>query len=136
MPNILETCQVTLFADDTVLYCSSKCSDVLQQKLNADLSRVCNWLKVNHLTINIKKSKFMLIGSSKRLATLSSSLTVSIGNVPLEEVQTYKYLGMMINNNLSSHEYIDYIKSKFNKKLGLLRCIKNYLPIHNRLLFF
>ena len=74
--------------------------------------------------------------SSKRLATLSSSLTVSIGNVPLEEVQTYKYLGVMINNNLSSHEHIDYIKSKFNKTLGLLRCIKNYLPIHNRLLFF
>ena len=63
MPNILETCQVTLFANNTVLYCSSKCSDILQQKLNSDLSRVCNWLKVNHLTINIEKSKFMLIGS-------------------------------------------------------------------------
>ena len=62
MPYILETWKVILFADDTVLYCSSKCSDVLQQKLNSDLSRVCNWLKVNHLTINIKKSKFMLIG--------------------------------------------------------------------------
>ena len=65
MPNVLVTWQDTLFADDAVLYCSSKCYDVLQQKLNPDLYRVCNWLKVNHLTINIKKSKFMLIGSRK-----------------------------------------------------------------------
>ena len=41
----------------------------------------------------------------------------------------------MISNNLSWYEHIDYIKSKFNKKLGLLRRIKNYLPIHNRLFF-
>ena len=31
----------------TVLYCSFKCSDVLEQKLNSDLSRVCNWLNPN-----------------------------------------------------------------------------------------
>ena len=41
----------------------------------------------------------------------------------------------MINNILSWHEHIDYIKFKINKKLGLLRRIKNYLPIHNRLFF-
>ena len=136
MPNILETWQVTLFADDTVLYCSYKCSDVLQQKLNSDLSRVCNWLKVNHLIINIKKPKFILIGSSKRLARLSSSLTVPIGNVPLQEVQTYRYLGVMINNKLAWHGPINYIKSKINEKPGILMRIKDYLHIHSRLLYF
>ena len=91
-PNVLESCQVTLFADDTVIYCSYKSPEDLQQKINSDLARVCDWLKMNHLSINIKKSKFMLIGSGPHLARLSSSLVVSIEDVPLEEVQSYKYL--------------------------------------------
>jgi hypothetical protein len=101
IPNILETCQVTLFADDTVLYCSSKCSAALQQKLNSEL----------HQHQNVQIHAYW---QSKRLARLSSSLVVSIGNVPLEEVQSYKYLGVMINNNLTWHEHIDHIKSEVN----------------------
>ena len=87
-----------MFADDTVLYCSYKSPEELQQKMNTDLERVCDWLKMNHLTINIKKSKFMLIGNSQRLARLSSSLVVTVGDMHLEEVQSYKYLGIIINN--------------------------------------
>ena len=56
LPNVLEYCQVTLFADDTVLYCSYKYPEDLQQKMNTDLGRVCDWLKMNHLTININLS--------------------------------------------------------------------------------
>ena len=136
LPNVLESCHVTLFADDTVLYCSSKCPKLLQQKLNSDLTRVCDWLKTNHLTINIKKSKFMLIGSGPRLSRLSTSLVTSVGDAPLEEVESYKYLGVMISNNLTWHDHIEFIKSKINKKLGLLKRIKNYLPLHSRILFY
>jgi hypothetical protein len=50
-----------------------------------------------------------------RLARLSSLLVVSIGDVPLEEVQSYKYLGVMINNNLTWHDHNEFIKSKINK---------------------
>ncbi len=104
--------------------------------MNTNLARVCDWLKMNHLTINIKKSKFTLIGSGPCLARLSSSLVVSIGDVPLEEVGSYKYLGVMINNNLTLHDHIEFVKSKINKKLGLLKRIKNYLLLHSRILFY
>ena len=52
------------------------------------------------------------------------------------EVQSYKYLGVVINKNLTWHDHIDYIKAKINKKLGLLGRIKNYLPLKCRLLFY
>ena len=136
IPSIFETCQITLFADDTVVYCSSNCPDVLQQRLNSDLSRVCDWLKENHHIINVKKYKFMLTERSERLASLSSTLHVNIGNVLLDGVQSYKYLGLMINSNLTWHDHIDYIKNEIYKNLRLLRRIKKYLPIHSRLLFY
>ena len=42
----------------------------------------------------------------------------------------------MINNNLTWHDHIQFIKSKINKKLGLLKRIKNYLALHSRILFY
>ena len=71
---------------DTVLYFSSKSSNVLQEKFNCDLENVCKWLKTNHLTTNIKKSKFMIIGSTQSLAKLSSTLVFSIEDVSLTTV--------------------------------------------------
>ena len=78
----------------------------------------------------------MIIGSTQSLAKLSSTLVFSIEDVSLEEVhaQSYKYLGVL--SIRTSHGHIDYIKSNENKKLELLKHIKNYLPIYCRLLFF
>ena len=41
LPDVLQFCQVTLYADDTVLYLASKSAADLQSKINADLGRMC-----------------------------------------------------------------------------------------------
>ena len=41
LPDVLQFCQVTLYADDTVLYLASKFAADLQRKINADLGRMC-----------------------------------------------------------------------------------------------
>lgn len=51
LPDILDHCRVTLYADDTVLYFTSKSVT----KVDSDLSRVCSWFRANRLTLNIKK---------------------------------------------------------------------------------
>ena len=72
----LKHTSVTLFADDTALYCSVKSSTDSQQILNEDLASVAEWLNDHKLTLNLAKSKFMIIGSSQRLKVLAmSSLT-------------------------------------------------------------
>ena len=64
LPDVLRFCHVTLYADDIILYLASKSTADLQSKINADLRRICKWLQANQLTLNIKKSKYLLIGSS------------------------------------------------------------------------
>ena len=66
LPTCLKHTSVTLFADDTALYCSAKSSTDLQQMLNEDLASVAEWLNDHKLTLNVAKSKFMIIGSSQR----------------------------------------------------------------------
>ena len=58
---VLQFCHVTLYADDTFLYLVSKSTEDLQSKINADLRRICKWLRANQLTLNVKKSNFYLL---------------------------------------------------------------------------
>ena len=85
LPDVLDHCSVTLYADDTVLYLASKSITKVESKINSDLSRVCSWMRANQLTLNIKKSKSMLIGSIARLSKVHS-IVISTDSKPLEEV--------------------------------------------------
>ena len=135
LPDVLQSCQVTLYADDTVLYLASKSTVDLQSKINDDLKRICRWLRANQLTLNVQKSKFLLIGSSSRLNKVESIL-ISADDTPLDNVDSFTYLGIVINNHFSWTDHIDYIRSKVSRKLGLLRRIKSCLPLNARIMFF
>ena len=58
LPDVLQFCQVTLYADDAVLYLASKSAADLQHKINADLGHICKWFRANQFTLNVKKSIF------------------------------------------------------------------------------
>ena len=58
--------------------------------MNSDLEKLNNWLKLNHLTLSISKSKFMIIGSSQRLNKIDS-ISFKVNNMDLDEVLRYCY---------------------------------------------
>ena len=57
LKNCMEECELLMYADDTVIYTSSKHHADLQEKLTRDFKNVADWLKKNNLIINIKKGK-------------------------------------------------------------------------------
>ena len=120
-----------LFADDTALYCSEKSSTELQQMLKEDLASVAEWLNEHNLTLNEAKSKFLIIGSSQRLKSLEKTSLQICGEF-LDKADCYKYLGVIINETLTWSDYVDYISTKVNQRLGILRRIKHLLPIQTR----
>ena len=92
LPAVIEHSEVSLYADDTILYCFSKESHQLESKLNEDLYNVALWVKANKLTLNLSKTKSMLIGSNRKLAYVSS-LSLSIFDCDLDSVNKFKYIG-------------------------------------------
>ena len=54
-----------LFADDTVLTATNTTINTLTSATNIELEKIDNWMKLNKLTINYKKSQFMLISKKK-----------------------------------------------------------------------
>ena len=121
--------------NDTILYFASKSISEIESNLNSDLNRVTTWMKANQLTLNVKKSKFMLIGSNAHLSKVDS-IVISSDGTPLEEVQSFLYLGIVVNKNLTWEDHLKRLRCKINKKLGLLRRIKSCLPISARVSFF
>lgn len=74
---------VNLFADDTLLSISSKSPSDAYLKMNSDLTKLSKWLKQNKLKLNIKKTKYMLIGGRKNLG---EGYTVNIDGEVIEKV--------------------------------------------------
>ena len=108
---------IKLFADDTFLCAQNKEANLLEEEVNLELRNVNQWLKANKLTLNIDKSKF-IIGSNKKLKSYSPS--IKINGKSMKECDHYKYLGVIIDKNLSWKKHIEYISKKISKACGSL----------------
>ena len=124
----LQHSKMTMFADDMAFYCHENSPTNLQSKLNADLAASTSWLHDNKLlTLNVTKSKFMVIGGRNKLSQFNDIALVA-NNHQLENVTKFKYLGVIINQHLTWHDHIEQLQSKIAKRLGVLKRIKHLLP--------
>jgi len=121
LPDYLDHCDVTLYADDTVLFISDESLHNIKSWMNSYLEKLNNWLKLNHLTLSLSKSKFMIIGSSQRLNKIDS-ISFKVDNMDLDEVSSFKLSS--VNNRLTWQDHVDQMFSNVNKKLGLLKRIR------------
>ena len=95
----LQHSKMTMFADDMAFYCHESSPTNLQSKLNADLATITSWLHDNKLTLNVTKSKFMVVGGRNEL-TQFSDIALVANNDQLENVTKFRYLGVIINQHL------------------------------------
>ena len=132
--SVLNHSKMTMFADDMAFYCHDNSSTNIQSKLNADLAAITSWLRDNKLTLNVIKSKFMIIGSRAKLNQFSDIALVA-NNDRLEKVTKFKYLGVTINQHLSWHDHIEQLQRQVAKRLGVLKRIKHLLPVYARKIY-
>jgi hypothetical protein len=57
-----------MFADDTQIATSNSDINVILENLNTDLINVSTWMSANKLTLNNKKTEFMVIVAISDLA--------------------------------------------------------------------
>ncbi|CAB4008226.1 Hypothetical predicted protein, partial [Paramuricea clavata] len=115
IPSTVNSCDISLYADDTVLFCSAKTMIELEQKLNSDLQNLSRWFDANRLTVNTSKCKFMVSGSNAKLAKLQNINLLN--NSPLNRVESFKYLGITLNQTLSWSDHIEALFTKVNQRL-------------------
>ena len=100
-----------------------------------DLVGVAKWLDYHKLTLNLDKTKCMLIGSNRKRQS-KVDLTVSILDHSISSVHSFKYLGIHISSDFTWTDHIEHLTGKVNQRLRLLKRIKHLLPFRARLLFY
>ena len=54
-----------LFADEINLTLRHSQPEMLQQKVNENMQKIINWMRINKLSINYSKSEFMIIAKKQ-----------------------------------------------------------------------
>ncbi len=129
----LHECNISLYADDTELYTSSKSQIEIKLTFQIELTVVCEWLRANKLTLNANKMKYVIFGTEQKL-TIKPDLNLTVGSSKIERVPSMKYLGVILDEHLTFDEHITYILTKSSKKLGILRRARDYLNKSSKIL--
>uniref|UniRef100_A0A3B3IL71 Reverse transcriptase domain-containing protein n=1 Tax=Oryzias latipes TaxID=8090 RepID=A0A3B3IL71_ORYLA len=72
LPNASVKLSKILFADDTSVFYSHKDLDTLNYVVNDELDNISTWCKANKLSLNIKKTHFLLFGLKSNASPIST----------------------------------------------------------------
>ena len=86
------------------------------------------WLKANKLTVNIKKTHYMMFHQTR--IKLNTYFKILINNNIIDHTNNTKFLGVIIGNKINWAAHIHYIKNKISKSIGILFKIRNFLDNH------
>ena len=117
-----------MYADDTAIFVKGKSVSNINDIMNTEISKVAKWLNENFLTLNVKKTKGMLLCNSQKMTRRDTDLEVYINNPLIDNVGKFKYLGVWLDPALTWNEQIDKISKTVSKRNGLLRRLRNVLP--------
>ena len=120
------TIQILLYADDTVVYFADREPHVACRTVENALDRIYKWCSLNKLTINIKKTKHMLV-SPRSMRDTNNHLVVKMGDAALDNVAMYCYLGVIIDNALTFNEFLKEKCDKINMRLYQLIKMRKYI---------
>ena len=112
------------YVDDTVLYRVIKTPDD-EVTLQNDLQHINTWCNLNCMALNPNKCKLMTVTRSRNPA----KPLYNIGDYTLENVDNYKYLGVIISRDLSWKTHISNVTSKATRLNGFIgRVVKTRDP--------
>ena len=82
--------------------------------------------------MNVLKTEFMIIGTSKRLNILDQTpettpYIISVDGCQIRRVKSVKYLGLIVNDTLTWAEHVDYIATKISKNIGIIKWVRTFL---------
>ena len=123
-----------LFADDTNIFLCSDSLKGLECLANNEVTTFVNWLKLNKLSLNIKKTNYILFNSKRK--EIKVNLKIKIDNVEIYKISKTKFLDVIINENLTWEDHIALVKIKVSKNIGVIRKIRNNLSRNTLLLLY
>ena len=125
------TCQ--LYADDIIFSCSSTNTTIITKCLQNSLMSLSTWLQGRGLLLNRDKTKLLAVSGNQRV---SIDINIALNGVNISQVQSTKYLGFELDDNLSWNHQVNNLCSKVHKKLHAFHSIRPFLSRSAASLFY
>ena len=98
--------------------------------MNEELTQVYHWLTSNKLTLNLKKSNYVIFRPYQKKLSFTPKLFIHNAstnkNSQLECKDSVKYLGVLIDHKVSWNNHINTILLKISRTVGLLSKLRHF----------
>ena len=115
-----------LFADDTNLFFSSRNVTELFFTANQELRKVARWFTFNHLDLNLGKTNYILF-RRRQLRAPTYQFNLTIDGCEISKTDCTRFLGVLIDENLTWKNHISFISCKMSKYVPILARIRGCL---------
>ena len=94
-----------MYADDTVIFYTNPCPVKIMSVLKQDLNKLQDWTISNRLCLHSGKTEFVLFGTRQKISSVDS-FQLYFNDEQIKKVQSYEYLGAMLDENLNFKEHL------------------------------
>ena len=118
--------KMLLYVDDVALCTTSRSIQTNNERMNEALIKIKQWSNKTNLKIACQKSKFIHFHRLRNRRATTQTTQIKFGNAPMEEVEQFKYLGVVMDKKLTWEKHALYIEGKARRALNLLRTLSNW----------
>ena len=126
MCEVSKLLNIILFADDTSIFYSTRNIMDIACTVNNELEKLDIWFRVNKLSLNVNKTNFIMFTNKKQHRPTVNTI---LNGTNIEQVSHTKFLGVIIDENLTLREQIKSVETKVSKSIGVLYKTKDVLDI-------
>lgn len=123
LPQVSNALSTIMFADDTNMFMQHSDLEYLEHTVNMHLQLIVEWLSINKLSLNVKKTHVILF-TKKSIKTNDVVLNIMIGNEKVEMVTKTTFLGVIVDEKLTWRDHINMLCNKMAKGIGILKKVK------------
>ena len=132
LSNIVKKCGLYLYADDTAVCATGPDLEELTSQMEADLVRLAGWFKRNKLTLNAKKTNYMIFGLRNKLKEIHHH-SLRFGDVNIDRVLSVKYLGIILDPVLNFNKHAESTFRKIVFKIFQLAFLRESMTTQVRI---
>ncbi len=112
---------IVKFADDTTVI--GLITDNDETAYREEVSTLTKWCQENHLSLNIDKTKELVVDFRRQSR---EHTPISIDKTPVERVNSFKFLGVHITEDLTWSTHTDAVLKKAHQRLFFLRRLRKF----------
>ncbi|XP_065643052.1 uncharacterized protein LOC136074641 [Hydra vulgaris] len=127
-----------LFADDTNRFYVHNDINILFKSVNNELLNLTEWFNANKLSLNVTKTKYTFFHRFHDRDKIPLKLPkLCIANQDIKRETTLKFLSVLLDENVTWRDHIQYLENTILRNTGLLCRAKPFLnPTCLKLLYF